>query len=167
MIEPSVCAMGELVGRRWPDAPWARCVSACVCVGAVVWGGACQSPLAIDPFTDELAHAPSVTTPSVEGARASTSVAIVRQRPYRRSTVTWSDGVVHGPLYLQDPTETPDVGDDVFAWTREDFASLLVVSGRWLVNTVFLPVRAIATPPWVGVTDYASRSPPDNADAPG
>jgi hypothetical protein len=113
------------------------------------WGsGGCS--LFVNPFTDELAVRPAVTSPSVEVAWEVRAEQPVLRRPYERFEIATVDGTVtHGPLYFEDPFEDKGSEDGKFAWTGEDYLQMFYWRGRFLVNTVFFPVSAVVTPPWV------------------
>jgi hypothetical protein len=103
-----------------------------------------------NPFTDELAGNPPVTTPSADAARAASVEPRLTQRPHTHTEVRSASGVVtHGPLYFEDPYENPPDEDDVFEWSGEDYAHLAYGPARFLVNTVLFPVSAAVTPPWL------------------
>jgi len=115
-------------------------------VSTVVLSG-CQ--LMVDPFRDELEGRQEMTTASVEGVRAAQTTPTVRQRDYATFELRAEDeGVTHGPLYFEDSSEDRGSDDGRFAWTGEDYLHLFYWRGRFLVNTVFFPVSAVATPPW-------------------
>ncbi len=102
------------------------------------------------PFTEELAGGPPVTTPSAEAARAASVEPTLTQRPHAHAEVRSAGGVVtHGPLYFEDPYESPSDEDDVFEWSGEDYAHMAYGPARFLVNTVLFPVSAAVTPPWL------------------
>jgi len=114
---------------------------------SVLFAAGCQ--LMVNPFRDELAGQPEVTTASVEGARAAKTTPTVRQRDYTPFELCAEhEGVTHGPLYFEDSSEDKGSDDDRFAWTGEDYLQLFYWRGRFLLNTVFFPVSAVVTPPW-------------------
>ena len=108
----------------------------------------CQ--LLVNPFTDELANRPAVTTPSVQVAREARVERAVLHRTYKPIEVAVVDGAVtHGPLYFEDPFEDKGSQDGKCAWTGEDYLYLLYGPGRFSLNSVLFPVSAMVTPPWV------------------
>ncbi len=114
-----------------------------------------------NPYVDELAHQPPVTTASVEGARAAEVSPIASQRSFAAMEAKSADGTVsHGPLYFEDGFEDAFDEDDTFAWTGGDWTHWMVWRVRFLVNTAMFPISALVTPPWrLMVSDgRASRS---------
>jgi hypothetical protein len=110
--------------------------------------GCCQ--YFVDPFRDELANRPGITTPSVQVAHSAQVERTVLRRPYARTEVFVKDGTVtHGPLYFEDPFEDKGSEDGKFAWTGEDYLQMGYWRGRFLLNGVLFPVSVIVTPPWV------------------
>ncbi|MGB2987397.1 MAG: hypothetical protein WBE26_16145 [Phycisphaerae bacterium] len=106
--------------------------------------------LMVNPFTDELAGQPAVTTVSVDAARAVAIEATVTQRLYASTSVPAKDGTVtHGPLYFEDPFEKTGSEDGSFAWSKVDYVYWLYGPARFLVNTALFPISAGAAPPWV------------------
>ncbi len=116
-------------------------------LGFAALAAGCQ--LMVDPFVDELAYEPAVTTPSAVAARAIPVARAAAQRSGTATHVYAKDGTVtHGPLYYVDPSEDPDCDDGLFAWSGTDYLESLYGPVRFLVNSVFLPLRAVARPPW-------------------
>lgn len=102
----------------------------------------------VNPFCDEYAHRPPVTTPSVDAVMAADVPASIQDRhgvPKFRSAVDGS--VMHGPLYFEDPSEESGSEDGHFAWTGEDYVWIAAWRARFLVNLVAWPVSAMVTPP--------------------
>lgn len=119
---------------------------ACLAAVALLTGG-CQ--LAVDPFTDELANRPAVTTPSVEGTRAADAAPNVPALRGEPTEVFAKTGAVwHGPLYFEDSVEGECGPDDPFAWTGADYLDMLLGRVRFLCNTLLFPINVIRTPPW-------------------
>jgi len=113
---------------------------------AVLLSG-CQ--MFVNPWHDEMAHAPEVTTNSAEYAKSLDVQPAVRNRDYGESTVLMADGTVtHGALYFEDPWETAGSDDDHFAWTIEDHAEFFFGPFRYLLNGALMPVSVVDTPPW-------------------
>ncbi|UCE59132.1 MAG: hypothetical protein JSU63_17020 [Phycisphaerales bacterium] len=105
--------------------------------------------LMVDPFHDELASDQAVATPSVEQARAIDRSASSLRRPYRGLRAGLGDSAVtHGSLYFEDPFEEIGSDNGHFNWTGEDFWMLGYGSGRFLLNTLLIPISACTTPPW-------------------
>lgn len=124
-------------------------LAAATLVSLTLGTSGCQ--LLVDPFTDELAGRPPVTTPSVRVAnQAHAEESIVMQRPSEPCRVPAKDGTVtHGPLYFEDPFEDKGSEDGKFAFTCEDYLQMVYWRGRFLLNAVLFPVSSIVTPPWV------------------
>ena len=121
---------------------------------------ACGCSMMVDPFTDEFANQPAVTTPSVDGVRAANVEAKVPAPRGEAAEVLVKDGTVtHGPLYFEDAYAGDGSEDGQFAWTGKDYSYMPVEWGRFLLNALFFPVSAIDTPPWeVMASDgYPSR----------
>jgi len=135
-------ALARAVTRREP-----RALARAVMGISVILTSGCQ--LMVNPFRDELAGRQEITTASVDGARAAITAPTVRQRDYAAFELQpENEGITHGPLYFEDSSEDKGSDDGRFAWTGEDYLHLFYWRGRFLVNTVFFPVSAVATPPW-------------------
>lgn len=101
-----------------------------------------------NPYVDELAHQPPVTTASVEGALVAEVSPIESHRSFVAMEAKSVDGTVsHGPLYFEDGFEDAFDDDDIFAWTGEDWIHSIVWRVRFLVNTALFPISALVTPP--------------------
>lgn len=130
-------------GIRWRTAGIGLAIMA---IGTLLPG--CHT-LAVNPFTDELADRPAVTTASVDGILASDASTIDRRRPHATAKVSPVDGrVTHGPLYFEDFPVDLEEADGRFAWTAADFLYGYYGGGRFLVNATFFPVSAVIAPPW-------------------
>ncbi len=106
----------------------------------------CQ--LAVNPFADEFHNQPRVTTPSVDGVLAAGKSAPQMTRPLTPAERCPQDGTVpHTPLYFEDPYEENGSEDGQFAWTSEDYWHIFYWRGRFLVNALLFPVKAVITPP--------------------
>ena len=117
-------------------------------IGILACASGCQ--LLINPYVDELAGRPAVTTLSADGARTAEATPTVLQREYDQTAVCPQDGMVtHGPLYFEDPFESRGSNDGRFAWTGEEYLYFLYGPGRFLLNGAFFPVSAVVTPPWL------------------
>ena len=109
----------------------------------------CAKCLRVNPFQDELADMPRVTTPSVETARAADVQPTQNRRDWASFTLQAADGTVHhGPLYFEDPFEDKGSDDGKLAWTGEDYLQFFYWRGRYIVNLIAFPVSAVVTPPW-------------------
>lgn len=122
--------------------------------------GASGCQLLVNPFTDELADRPAVTTPSVQITHAARVGEAAMRRTYKPIDVAVRDGVVlHGPLYFEDPFEDKGSEDGKFAWTGEDYLCILYGPGRFSLNSVLFPLSAAVTPPWVVMASDGYLSP--------
>jgi hypothetical protein len=118
-----------------------------VIVGALFMTLGCSH--IVDPFQDDLAGEPPVTTPSVEAALAAQTVITPSDRGFEEVvTSSHADGVEHGPLYFEDGFEDKGSDDGKFAWTFEDYWQFLYWRARFGVNLIALPISFITTPPW-------------------
>ena len=107
----------------------------------------CQ--LIVNPFDDELAKAPPITTASVEGARTADVSSKPLRRPYQQAWPTEADGrVTHAPLYYEMPAVYTGSENDTFAWGAVDYVHWFDGMGRFLLSSVLFPVHVIITPPW-------------------
>lgn len=114
-------------------------------LGCMVAG--CQ--LGQNPFADEFAASPPVTTASVEAARSVEARPIDQRRPYAETQVRAKVGVVtHGPLYYEDPLFEELDGDGRFAWAPVDYLYWVYGPACYFVDSVAFPVSAAFTPPW-------------------
>jgi hypothetical protein len=106
------------------------------------------------PFADPLADLESVSTASVDAAHALARQQEIRRREFETDVaVIVEPAVSHGPLYWEDPFEDPTAECQkcslAFAWGLEDYASVFYSPGRFLANSVLLPVSVLIYPPWV------------------
>ncbi len=131
-------------------------------------GSGCQHFM--NPFVDELANGPPISTPSADAAKAYTGKAMLPDHPEPPIERSAEDGmVVHSMLYFEDPFVTHGSEDGKCAWTVEDGLHLVYGPSRFLVDIVLIPVRTVITPPWVllasdgDVTQRAS-APHDHMD---
>lgn len=117
-------------------------------LGIAFGTGGCH--LMVNPYTDEIAMAPPVTTPSAEQAQAAQVAVTVTQRDYDLAEVRAKDGsVTHGPLYFEDPVEDRGSEDGRFAWGGEEYTYFIHGPGCYLLKVVLFPVSTVVTPPWV------------------
>ncbi|MCO6437505.1 MAG: hypothetical protein J5J06_10490 [Phycisphaerae bacterium] len=119
-------------------------------VGAAVLSLSTGCALVENPWRDCLAHAPPVTTPSVDAAMAFEATATQAHRHYAMmERETASGAVLHWPLYFEDPyvdQYPPDDGQ--FAWTLEDLWYAVYGPSRFAVNFVAAPVSKVVNLPW-------------------
>ncbi len=116
------------------------------CVGLVLLAGCGRI---VNPFRDEYANRPPVTTPSVEAVLAADVQPSVQERLGVEKTRCAADGsVAHGPLYFEDPSEEHGSEDGQFKWTGADYAWMVEWRARFLVNLIAFPVSAVVNPPW-------------------
>ncbi len=103
---------------------------------------------AINPFADEAVPPEQMTTASERAVREVNATPVVRQREWEPTTTTMpSGGVVHWPLWWEDPFEDKGSEDGKFAWTAEDYVAIPYSFARLLMNTMGWPVSAVVTPP--------------------
>ncbi len=132
--------MTERTARRFAER---------VIVGGWLLGAATACRMMQNPYRDELAAAPPVTTASVEAARSRPAERRSTQRPFHETVIGTASGkVYHGPLYFETAGEDPDPADDRFAWSGEDHLRILTDPTRFLFNAVLFPVSVVVTPPW-------------------
>ncbi len=113
----------------------------------------------VDPFTDAVSDGRSVTTPSVESARAVETTRSEAHRAFAAMELSARDGTVtHGPLYFEDADEAAE-GDDRFARTAQEYLSSFSWGGRFVLNLALFPISAMVTPPWMVMASdgYPSR----------
>jgi len=123
--------------------------------GLALAAGGCQH--LVNPYADELAAGSSVTTSSVDAARATSVERRVAHRPYAPIEAPVHVGVVtHGPLYFSDPVESVACDDGRYAWTIRDHAYGLYGPSRFLMNIVCFPIKAAVRPPWQVTTSDGS-----------
>ena len=119
--------------------------------------GGCH--LAVDPYRDDLAHQPAVTTASVEGVRSAQGAPSERQCAYEQTTVSAADGsVIHGPLLFEDPFVVAGSEDGQYAWTAEEYFYWLYGSAHYLLSASLSPVSLIDTPVWQPYASDGRRS---------
>lgn len=113
----------------------------------------------VDPFRDEYAHCPPVTTPSVDAVRAADVPPSIQDRHGVEKLRRAADGsVCHGPLYFEDPSEEGGSDDGHFAWTGEDYVWIASWRARFLGNLIAWPVSAVVTPPGMTMVSDGRRS---------
>jgi hypothetical protein len=105
--------------------------------------------LMVDPFKDEYANRPPVTTPSVDSALAANVPASEQERIGEEKVRYAADGgVVHLPLYFEEPFEESGSENGTFAWTGEDYVWIAYSRLRFMANLFAFPVSAVVYPPW-------------------
>lgn len=133
----------------------ARCVSAAygvvvrgIVVGLMVTvGTGCQ--LMTNPFRDEFAGRPPVTTPSVDGVHLADTAPVAYDRGFTTVEAEIADGsVIHGPLLFEDDLDDTWDGDDRFAVSTRDVGQWFAWQGRFAVNLVGVGGSMVFTPPW-------------------
>ncbi len=125
-------------------------------LGLVLLSGCSQM---VNPFRDEYAHCPPVTTPSVEAVMAAEVPPSVQEHHGVEKLRCAMDGsVTHGPLYFEDHTEEGGNEDGHFAWTGEDYAWIAYWRARFMVNLIALPVSVVVNPPWQTMVSDGRRS---------
>ncbi len=113
----------------------------------VLVGGGCQ--LMTNPFRDEFAGSPPVTTPSVEGILLSDTTPEPYDRGFTTVEAEVADGsVTHGPLLFEDDLDDIWDGDDRFAVSHRDVGQWFVWQGRFAINLVAVGGSMMMTPPW-------------------
>lgn len=109
--------------------------------------GGCS--LTVNPFRDPMAGRMEVTTASADGARAAGGVASDVRRPFPATAVALqAQTVQHYPAYYEDTMHARWSEDESFVWTWADYAQIFAWNGRFLADTVTLPVQAVFMPPW-------------------
>ena len=117
-------------------------------VGIAVVASGCH--LMVNPYIDELAMQPLVTTPSAQQAQAASVAPVATHRDYEPVELTAKDGsVTHGPLYFEDPFEDRGSEDGRFAWSGEEYMYFIHGPACYLLKGGLFPISAVVTPPWV------------------
>lgn len=104
----------------------------------------------VDPWTDATISPDLVTTASVEGARTAAAEPSPNDQrtDYEVRPIAPQDGTVsHWPLWWQDHFEETGSADGQFAMTWEDYAGMPYGLGRFIVNTIAIPISATFYPP--------------------
>ncbi|MCC7293855.1 MAG: hypothetical protein IT449_17490 [Phycisphaerales bacterium] len=128
--------------------------------GTCVFFAGCQNVYENMYVDTQSPHQP-VETASSAKLKAMTGKAESRSRGHEAMTSPAADTrVCHGPLYFEDPFESKGSLDGKFAWTLEDHFATVYCGGRWLANTIFLPVSVTVHPIWsTACTDGAVAGP--------
>ena len=141
----NVCGTDFPIGRRvaWKTRP------TFALLGFAAWLATTGCQLIQNPFADEFAHRPPVTTASVNAARAAEVRHVDQRRPYAETQVRAKDeAVTHGALYYEDPLEETLDRDGRFAWAPVDYLYWLYGPAYYFVDSVMFPVSVLTTPPW-------------------
>ena len=70
-------------------------------------------------------------------------------RDFEPAYVSAQDGTVsHWPLYWEDPFVDQGDNNKQFAWAWQDYLDMPYSVGRFLLNTMGLPVSAVQNPPF-------------------
>lgn len=115
-------------------------------VAAFAAAGGCHEY--INPWHDEYVGPEFISTASVEGIRSQPTASEVRTRKAEPALIGPQDGTVgHWPLWWEDPFEEHGSCDGMYAWTWEDYFAMPYGLGRFIVNTIGVPVSATLEPP--------------------
>jgi hypothetical protein len=102
----------------------------------------------VNPWVDEYPGPEAVTTASVTSIRELGATPALRQRSHEPMAISPQDGTVpHFPLWFEDAFESEGSNDGQFALTWEDYLAMPWSYGRMHLNTIALPISAIAQPP--------------------
>lgn len=131
---------------------------------AIANGSGCQSYFA-SAWKDELAGRPEVDSPSMVRLRGLEGQPSALHREGAEKHVTLAATTVeHAPLYYEDPFEAPSCDDGMFRWTLMDIGATFYCGGRWLVNSVAVPVSVVVDPPCAtAITDASQPGPTQRA----
>lgn len=103
----------------------------------------------VNPFKDDYAHMPPVTTPSVDAVLAANVTPSLQERHgVEKSRAAVDGSVIHPPLYFEDPFEDHGSEDGHFEWTGEDYVWIAYSRLRFMANLFAFPVSAVVNPPW-------------------
>lgn len=135
------------------------CATTILACFVVVFAG-CQNVYE-NMYVDAQSPRGPVETASSAKLKTLTGQAAPRSRGHEAMTSPAADTrVCHGPLYFEDPFESKGSLDGKFAWTLEDHFATVYCGGRWLANTIFLPVSVTVHPIWsTACTDGAVAGP--------
>lgn len=110
--------------------------------------GACNEPPAVNPWRDDSIPESAWYSHSGESVLAANARPAIRHRDIPPSTAPLADGSVpHYPLWYEDPFEDQGDGNHEFAWTWQDYFAMPYGEGRYIVNTLGMPVSAVLQPP--------------------
>jgi hypothetical protein len=128
---------------------WPRSTKVLGCIAALgcLLPAGCQH--LTNPFSDDIPDASMVTTMSMEIARAAPMKPNIRRREFAEMRIEPQYGTVqHWPNYYEDPFEDKGSEDEMIAWTWEDYLATFYGPGRFILNTMGLPVSLAVTPPF-------------------
>jgi len=116
----------------------------------------CKNGMVVNPFRDELAAQPPVSTPSADAVREASKAAPakteVRRRGHEPLTATVADGsVTHPPLYYREWSGGSDDPRQPYCWDGEDYLRLCTGPARFLFDTITFPIHAVILPPCAAV----------------
>ena len=124
----------------------------------------CDGPPAVNPWVDDAISDDASSTPSRDGILAAGHAPVMRTRglPDTYAPLVTRGGVAHYPLGWEDPFEDQGDLNDTFAWTWQDYLTMPYSTGRFLVNTMFVPFSAmISWPGSVHVSNGVLYVPPE------
>ncbi len=110
--------------------------------------GACHEH--VNTWHDDTISCEEVSTASVAGIRSANvgSAVELHTRGYDTVLVSPQDGTVgHFPLWWEDPFEDRGSEDGQFAMTWEDYFAMPYGMGRFMLNTLAIPISAAVNPP--------------------
>jgi hypothetical protein len=114
---------------------------------------ACNQPPAVNPWVDDSIGPQTWATPSEQGVLAAGHEPVITHRESPQQDLRYARSTVpHYPLYWQDPFTYKGNSDKQFAWTWEDYVAMPYGLGRFILNTVAVPVSVVVYPPgtsWV------------------
>lgn len=144
-----------------------------------------------DPFKDSSAVIdPEISTVSATAYQGKAEIHTGARRTWTPATVWFENGAVtHWALVFEDPFEDKgnrlesvediDAPDNRFAWNWVDYSHMGYGPGRWVLNTLAVPITLFATPPgmvlesdgridrgWAGWEHDATASDPDTREPP-
>jgi hypothetical protein len=91
----------------------------------------------------------SLDSPTAKVILAHQDTAGARARDWQPSHAPCEEvGVVHGPLYYEDPFEDKGSANDAQCLGGEDIIAAPYGFARFWLNTLGLPVSMVVTPPW-------------------
>lgn len=109
----------------------------------------CGCQLVNNPFRDELAKEPPVSTASADAVRTRQVSDQITVRGFESMERVSADGtVIHWPTWFEEPYEENGSNDGKIAWTGEDYWHMVYWRARFLVELVVWPISAVVEPPW-------------------
>jgi len=122
-------------------------------MAVVLAATACNQPPAVNPWVDDSIGREAWTTPSEQGMLAAGHAPVMRERGGPQQDLVLARSTVpHYPLWWQDPFIYKGNDDTRFAWTWQDYVGMPYGLGRFILNTVAVPVSVVVQPPgtsWV------------------